>query len=146
MTSTQDFHISDCTLDNYLPVDLTWSLELNIWSNHAEHLKRLAPFLIHVAPLYIRSVIIFLAISNSFQSLFRSLAIVAYLEQTFSANSTYSYVMSSATSNWWAWSGIPKIYYYTSFKEGKNTPAIYIVSFGIFVIVLLSALVTDFLI
>ncbi len=48
MTSTRDFYLSDFT---YIPVDLTWFLKLSIWSNHAEHLKRLAQF-IHGTPFY----------------------------------------------------------------------------------------------
>ncbi len=32
--------------------DLTWSLKLNILFNYAEHLKGLAPFVIHATPFY----------------------------------------------------------------------------------------------
>ena len=31
---------------------LTWPLKLNILSNHTEHLKGLAPFVIHTIPFY----------------------------------------------------------------------------------------------
>ncbi len=48
MTSTYDFHLSDFT---FILVDLTWSLKLSIWSNHAEHPKGLAQF-IYATPFY----------------------------------------------------------------------------------------------
>ncbi len=92
----------------------------------------------------IRSVNISWAILTSFQSLRRSFAIVAYLELTFSANSTCWCIISSATSNWWAWSRIPSIYCQALSRKKKSTLVIYIVPFSIFVTVILSMLVTCF--
>ena len=52
MISVHDLYLSDFTSEIIWSIILTWLLKLSILSNHAKHLKELAPFIIRTTPFY----------------------------------------------------------------------------------------------
>ena len=93
MTSARDLHLSNFIHEIIQIVILTRPLKLSILFNHAEHLKRLVPFVIRTTPFYNFKI----SISNGSANLFREMILVQ--GQEWPAQKSQAFKTSTNRSN-----------------------------------------------